>query len=470
MIHADTIFARRGSIAWVALSPSEFVAMRPGNAELLRRPLPGVADIDAWADAVHGCLREIKTTATRTNGGCEFLLLPPLVQTKVVRLPRLSVPELRAVLKRDAEKYFPSNGQSIVVNAAHSTRSGTNGVLQPRVLTAAPERIIDAIATAVDAAGLTLHSISASTLCLGGIAGQPTPHADGSAIVACAYDGMCELIEVAKSTIVAIRRLHLNGDANTLVDAIARMRAECRSDNHVPGLFVVGNSENAIIPVREDSADHVGVLHRLLGHSDPAAVCVSRRTQGRSTDLLPTALAAQRRDSQWRQSVRSVVASLCVIASAFGYRVYHASSLLQFERARRAQLAAKVGESLRIKDTLWALQKEWALVRRGDSNDSGRRRSLAELATALPDDAMLLSIRLRADTLFVAGASANAEDVLGVLQSAPGHADARFVSPVEQVEQPDGSVSERFAIRAVLSTRRLVLAGTRPYLMTPGGH
>jgi hypothetical protein len=444
----------------IAVSPSELVAMRAGRADLIRFALPGTTEITAWADAIRASLTEIAETVQEKDRSLHVLLLPPLVEVKIACLPRLRATERRAVLVRDAERYFALNGRPVVADAVPSTRSSRGDVLRPHILVAVPEQIVSALADSAKDAGFSLEAISVSTLCLGAAA-NARAGSSRSAILACTYDDRVELTAATDGKITAIRRIPLGRDLDAVIDSITRLMAERTAESQRPDVLVIGGLERPFVPINGDIGN-CEELGELVRHSDPAAACVSQRDRGPSVELLPPALRSRRQRAGWRQSARSLGAGLCLLILASGLRVYRIRHELQQERERRAVLSTQVSQALRIVDTLASLQKEWLVIERGDSRGWDRMLALASLARALPSEATLLSIRLRDDTLFIAGIAANAEKVLAALQDTPDFAGSRFTSPVEQVVQSDDAVTERFAIRSTLSNHRRTLANERP--------
>ncbi len=377
-----------------------------------------------------------------------MLLLPPLVEVKTAFFPRLSAIERRGVLARDTEKYFTLADRSLVVDAVPSIRSAASGALWPHALVAAPAQLVEAVTDAVTEAGLTLESVSVSTLCLAD-AVNARLRSSGTAIVVCAYDDRWEITIVTNGTIMELRRLPRECHDETLIASIKRLADDNASGKRAAHVFMVGDATYSIVAVANVDVKSLGRIPGSLRRADVAAACLVQRRLGPSVELLPPALSEQRQKARWRLAVRNVAASACILMAALGYRAYRVRHQLELERIRRGRLVADRIESLRLKDTLLVLQREWLLVAYSQSGPLTRAPALASIARVLPDDATLTSIRLRGDTVFMTGSATSAEEVLVALQDSHAFSGSRFTSPIEQVVQTSDSTEEHFSIRSI---------------------
>jgi hypothetical protein len=453
MIDFRILRDKRNETARVALSPSEMVAVRGGLSEIVRIQLPGVLDLESWDASIRAGLKTVSESLRHKSGKLEVVLLPPLVELKMARLPRLSATERRDVLSREAEKYFAPGGQSIVVGAIRTNDPAIEGGFRQYAIFAVSDRIVDVVARAANEAGLTLESISPSPLCLAASTIDRVGPSRAT-ILACAYSDRLELTAVSSGTVVAIRRLSRECDTETIRDTIARMIAERRAQDERPEILVVGNSAHPLHSISEAEGSPIDSLRDLMYRADAGSACMVQRTLGRSVDLLPPEISSKRRRARWTRAAQNFAAALLLISVAFGSRVFLACRALQQERAVRAQLASRVAAALPVQDTLRLLQREWILITDGDPKSRNRTQILATLSRALPADAVLRSVRMRGDSVFLVGISGSAEQVLAALRGVPGFSDSRFTAPVEQTATTDDAVTESFAIRITTVIRR----------------
>lgn len=459
----------RTELVRLVLSPSELVAARASQSGLIRYPLPGTGDLGPWVQTVRACLKELGNVAGRSRCRLRVLVLPPLVEAKTERLPMLSSMERRAVLSRDAQKYFAMSGHAVVADAIPSVPPADGRALRLHVLLAVPEHIVSMLAESAEDAGFAFESVTASVICLAA-ATAARSRSERASVIVCRYDDRLELAAITDGTITAIRRLPLECEDDVLSDAVSSLSSELGPEGQRREVLVIGDGETSLIPITGDDCGRAHSLRTGLSLCDPAAVCLAQRTFGPPVDLLPPALSARRSRTRWKRAGLNLAAGLTALTMAFGYRLYSVGHALRRERVRRVELSAHVSEALRIQANLSVLQREWTLIREGDSKLWDRTRTLKSIAEATPLEAVLQSIKLRGDTLLITGGAESAAGVLLAFQQLPDFSESRFPAPIEQVVESNDGVIERFVIRSTLSTPRRVRGNEPRSQPRPSGH
>jgi len=457
VIGLKQLIASRSDAVVVALSPSEIAARLIGQVELVRFALPDFSESALWDEALRLRLKELSNAIGNKNWKMQLLLVPPLAELKMVRLPRLSSTERRVVVRRDAAKYFVTSIQPLVVDAIPLATSSSLDVLRQHVVLAANERVLSTIVKSGEDFGFSLVSTSVSNLAFA-VGASARAGAARAAIIACAYADRIEIVVTSGGQITAIRHVELDCDSETIAAVIARLTAECAREHERPDLFAVGDNRTPLVPISIVHTTATPTLVEAIRRSDPIAASIAQGSFGPTVELLPAAVIAARDFTTWRQSARNFAAALCLLSATCAYRFYAAKHALQVERARRSELSGQLAQAMRVRDTLTALQREWLFVQHGDVKKWDRIGQLAVLARSIPNDAVLQTVRLRDDTLYITGSADNAEDVLGSLQNIEMLSESRFTSPLEQVVQPDESVTERFSIRSKVMAHKAVLS------------
>src|SRR6266480_6458821 len=137
------LFGRAPRIA-IALGVDRLVAVLPHGRRL---ETTEVADLPR-------AFGELKTTTALSRASVTVALVPPLVELRRLSLPRLRDEERRRVLTRDAARYFVGAQEPQVIGTEVLPAAGA-----PVLAAAAPAQLVDALETAVHAAGWTLARV-----------------------------------------------------------------------------------------------------------------------------------------------------------------------------------------------------------------------------------------------------------------------------------------------------------------------
>lgn len=368
----------------VALAPDRALITDRGGAvhERSLHPWDGGS---FWPD-LEAALREARGQGVR--GPLAFALLPPLVRSRGIELPRLAREDRRAVLQRDGTKHFPLE-EGIVVDGTPLTPGGSPESL---LVVAASEKLLDAILAASSAAGFEVAAIGPATW-------QWARRMDsaGGTVTVPAGEWQ-ESITVAEGRLVAIRRRPI-GEAPlgaSLPDDPARMAARDVGAGGGPVLF----------PPRE----------------------WERRR------------AAERGIRRRAWAVAAALLFLAIGADLIGLH----RDLARVE-ARRAEIRPQVEALLAARGAAQDVEGRLALL---DSLDASRPRwvsAFARLSASLPHQAYLTGVRGAPDSLVLEGVAPEASQVFDALRGFPGIVAVRAEAPYRQETGVNGAPVERFA-------------------------
>lgn len=402
------------SLVGVALGTDHIWAVRPGSSartdssELWSRPLDAPPRDGAWddlAEALHG----IRETLQLERGALAIALLPPLVQARLVTLPRLRPDERRRILTRDAGRYFLEARESLLADGTpREGRASPASVLAA----AAPARIIELVLGAAAAAGWGVDTIVPAEAVWEVVAGERW--SDG------ARRGMHLVLPLGDRTEI----LHLAGGR---IRSIRRVPAGTRAED-----------------VIEDSS---AVVH--VERPEPLAALSAGSVTG--PELLPERLhaARARRTTTLTWRLAAAAAGFLLLSGAFELLGAHRE--LAAPRAERLALRAEVQGAMTAREAIDGVGDRLAVLARAEATAPRWSAVLATVAERLPADAHLESFRGRGDSLALNGVAGRAAGVFEQLQHAPGIAAVRADAPIRQEAREGAPPLERFALSARLA-------------------
>ena len=339
-----------------------------------------------WPDLAT-TLREVAVEAAGRE--LAIALLPPLVQARMIELPRLPATARRAVLQRDVLQHFPVGHSEYIVDGAPTGAAGSPEAL---LAAAAPEPLLVALFAAAAEAGLEIGSV--------------VP-AEGAWLRLVPVEGEGALT-IASG----------NGE-ESLLTSNGRLTAVRRR------------------PVEAKSAIRLGEAQ--------AAVAAREAPQVHGPLLLPVAEWERRARLERRIRRRAWLGVAAALILAAALELIGLRRDLSSIRARRAEIRPRVQELLSARE---ATQNIEARLRVLDSLDATRPRWVAafgRLAAGLPREAYLTGVRGTPDSLVLEGVAPQASLVFEALRNTPGVVAVRAEAPYRQETGADGQAVEHFA-------------------------
>jgi hypothetical protein len=431
----------------VSISQTELCAadirLRDSVDRAWRVPLdPPPSENGHWP-SLATALADLARTLGVTEGTLAISLMPPFTEVRKLDLPPLRDDELQRVLARSASRYFVNAKSPQIVGASIARR--TRGAPTSVIATAAPARLLGAIRNAANQAGWTIEVVAPAEGAWAAAAVAMWPaFAKQHANVLVAHDDRTDLIQIENGRLVDVRRFRAGAtDAAMIAETI--------------GSSVRIGALGAAAPRRQLTAalSAIGVIVTMPSGEWAAAAdrpdLVAAHFAG--TEIGPVlrsedAIAAERvqvRKTTWR--IAGVAAALLVMAAAVElWGVHRQLGLVRAERARiRPEIASTmvgrttVDAAYRHLTTLAAIERaspHWSTV-------------ITTLTDAIPDDAFLLAVRTRDDSLIVDGLAERARRVFDALEKAEGLIGVRAAAPVRRELQDGGTEAlEHFAIAA----------------------
>jgi len=368
----------------VALAPDRLTVV--AGAVARERTLVPWDGGPTWPDLAT-TLREVAAEAAGRE--LAVALLPPLVQARMIELPRLPAAARRAVLQRAVLQHFPVGHSEYIVDGAP-----TGAAVSPESLlaAAAPEPLLVALFAAASEAGLEIGSVVPAE---GAWLRLLPPEGEGTLIVATGTRE--ESLLTLNGRLVAVRRR----------------------------------------PIDAKSATRLG--------AELAAVAAREAPQVPGPLLLPVAEWERRGSMERRIRRRAWIGVAAALLFAATLELVGLRRDLVAIRARRAEIHPRVQELLTARE---AAQNVEARLRVLDSLDATRPRWVAafeRLAAGLPREAYLTGVRGTPDSLVLEGVAPQASLVFEALRSTPGVVAVRAEAPYRAETGADGQAVEHFA-------------------------
>ncbi|MEX1183303.1 MAG: hypothetical protein WEF86_08695 [Gemmatimonadota bacterium] len=395
--------------------------------------LPAGGDIAAALPALFAEVRARLEAAFGDVGSASVsvALLPPLAETRLLQLPPLRNAEAATVVRRDAGRWFASV-PAPRISAVHLQRARRGQAAAPVVAAAAAGPLVDAVLDAAEQAGWGCGAIAPAHA-----AWIAAAHVATGTIVAL-HDGIAHVIQLRGGAAVVLRRIP--------ADAIAE----------ITGAVV----ETGAVVVFAPAAGHA-ILTRALAAADrtvagpalDAAAAAAQHAHEAGLGLVPSSMAAVRRESERRLALRLAAAALIVFASSAGLELWGAQRELDAVRRQRAGIRAQVGPLLAAHDSVERLDARVAAIESLDRAVPRWTGALFELAMLLPPESHVTRLHATGDTLRVDAQGERAGAALQALRGASTLQEARLVGAVDR-ELDDGATAlERFRISARLAPR-----------------
>jgi Tfp pilus assembly protein PilN len=404
--------------------------------------LPWQPHVDALVEALHEALATLGAGRARLS----VALLPPLAESRFVELPGLRDDELQRVLARDASSYFPTGVVTPVVAAARRRGRGTSVIA-----TASASGLVDVVYAAATAAGCAVDGvIPAHAAWARAIAhAWRLPATGGRCRLVVLLDGRVEVLTVDGGAMVALRRLPAAADHRFVFAALDE--GTDADDATVP--VALAGAPAAIASLAGMLVARGRTLVEPVGDTPPDPIVLAAIDATRVTGapiLMPEAVRVERHAHAIRGALRRVAAAALLLATTAGVGLWDTARERDAVRARRLELRAQLAGVLATRDTLAQLTERLATLR---AAESGRRRwshAIGLLASSLPRDAYLLSLRAEGDSMVVEGVARRAAPVLDALGRDTAVLAVRAQGSIRQEIREDAGQVERYTLSVQL--------------------
>jgi hypothetical protein len=368
-----------------------------------------IAEIHVVLDGEHATIESIaglreSTGTSRARVTVE--LLPPLVEARVISLPRMRSGEIDLVLRRNLDRYFLSGGADRLVTWERVGRGSR--AAQPLLVYLTSAALIEQVAEAVTSVGWEVGRISP-----------------------------------AHATLFAAHR--------------------ARQSVSFPASLLLTQQGSAVLI---QGSDGVGRIQRLSPHRIPelagtpaiiepieaVALAAGHRPE-RTAEFVPPAVGEARRrwSKRFEQSALMLGAAMLVLAA--GLERWRLSLELNAVREARSAISAPVARALDQREALTLSVDRLVALDRLERTAQPWTDIVGGIAQQLPGDAFLANLRAEGDTLLIEGEADDAAAVFEALARIPGIKSVRANAPIRQQSSPDGPPIERFSIKATIGDR-----------------
>jgi len=315
---------------------------------------------DALTEARHVLERTESTAAQR--GELAIALLPPLSMFRVVQLPKLSDADLAAVLARGIARYFPAIRDRQLIAAERL--GGESPARWDYAVAVASSMLVHDIQRAALAAGWTVtHVIPAYAAWAAAAPRLRATRTGESLLVIRRSDGGMDLLHVARGIPRAVRRLRA-GDPEAAHPPTGAIRVETPAE--------------------------------LAARTAP-------RTHRLSLDTEAT--LAQRHARRRRLGIAAAVAAVVCLAGGMLTYARHINSQLHDVFVERMAIRGPVTDARKLDAAFNAVAQPAQALARVEERGARWSVIINDLATALPPDAYIESLRASHDTLTIDGAA-----------------------------------------------------------------
>jgi hypothetical protein len=462
--HASKKRVRTG----IAISPTSLCAsdarLRGTADRSWRATLDAQPPENGHWPSLASALAELARTIGVAQGTLAVSLMPPFTEVRRLELPPLKDDELQRVLSRQASRYFVGAKTPQIVGAS-ATGKRARGAQTSVVAAATPARLVAAIRTAAEQTGWTIEVVAPAESAWASAALALWPSfAKQSAFALVAHEDRTDLLQLSEGRLVGVRRFRPGaGDAPMIIDTIgpgARVgvlgsvgeRRKLSAALNALGLAVTppaGEWASAA-----ERPDHLAAQF--------SGVVVGPVLRGEDAMRLE---ASQARRATW--NLAAAAAAMFVIAASVElWGVHHQLALVRAERDRiRPELASTMVGRTTVEATYQHLMTLNAIERSTTQWSS----VIASLTDALPDDAHLMALRTRDDSVIVDGVADHAARVFNALEKTTTLTGVKSAAAVRREIQDGGSDAlEHFVIAARVTHPSVTTPTANVFSARPG--
>ncbi len=375
------------------------------------------------------------------------VLLWPLAETRTIELPAMRDDERLQVLTRSAPRYFLEGREQLIVGTAPITGKYSGSV----VASAVSARMLSALRRAAVAAQFEIDVVQPSEAAWLAAARKLLPSAfrgrkDAGLLIV--HEDRIDILGIANGALTSIRRIR-NGTQGDGSEA-AELALAARKDGQTR-LYALG-TQQAVRHLRDALAQHGTSIAQVSSENSASAsplalaarfASATERFRFRTNEAL-----ALREARASRVAVRLFAAAAAILLMAGFVEWWGVRRELQSVKNERAAIRSAVNERLSGEQQqsssdrrVDAIVAQYNLVPQWSA-------AIASLTDQLGDDAYLLNLRTRVDTVLLDGLSLSAPAAFAAVEQSYGFTGVRSAGEMRIERQPDGTLLERFAIQA----------------------
>jgi hypothetical protein len=457
----------------ISLSPTELCAadlrLRDSVERGWRVPLdPSPSDNGHWA-TLTTALGDLSRRLGSTGGTLAVSLLPPLTEVRRLELPPLRDDELQRVLARGASKYFVTAKTPQVVGASVAGRR-TRGLPTPIIAAAASTRLIGALRNAAEATGWTVEVVSPAedAWAAAAIALWPT-FARQSAHVIVAHDDRTDLLQLEDGRLAGVRRFRGGAmDAQMIAEVIGS------SNGARVGAFGAAAPRRQLISAMSalgvNAQLPVGEWASIADQPELVAAHFAGEGTGLTLRSEETVAFERARLRTMTFKIAAAAAAMFVVAAAVEFWGVHRQ--LAKVREERERIRPQIASTMVGRTTVDAAYRHLSALASIERTAPHWSQVISTLTEAIPEDAFLLAVRTRNDSVIVDGLAERARRVFDALEKANGLVDVRAAAPVRRELQDGGTAAlEHFGIAARVAAPQATkgpVPASNPSMRRPG--
>jgi hypothetical protein len=273
----------------------------------------------------------------------------------------------------------------------------------------------------------------------------------GRTLVVC-LDDRVVLLRVRADRTIAVRRLPV--DAPDIVRLVLSRLEEMEEGGKesAPAVGVIGDTSFAteLRAAVRAGGEPTRAFEDGRSSDTPALVAARFATRAAGPSLSPEAERLVLQQRTRRLTLARFAAAALLLVAAAGAQLWGSSREHNRIMAERERIRETVDRALVTRDSLTEAMARLTTLRSSASSATRWSALIASLASELPDDAFLASLRGDGDTLRLEGSAARATGALSAVARVRGLRSVRPEGPIRQEISDDGSTSERFTLSAVL--------------------
>ncbi|HEX2092401.1 MAG TPA: PilN domain-containing protein [Longimicrobiaceae bacterium] len=405
----------------------------------------GSPEGDGGWPALAELLRGIREAAGARQGELALVVLRPLGQLKVLRLPPLRHEPLRQMVAQNAERFFPAEEGGLLTGLVRA-RVGWKGEREC-VVAAAGARRVEAASLAAAEAGFRVGSVTVGpAAALAGALSRSPAVGRGRTALALYGGGGFELLCLDRGRLRIARSNPAPPPPDDAERRLLTVVAEIRDRyGYLPDRVVIAG-EGA----PEGGASGEGIeltrVPELAGLSVEILAAWGAAFPAAGTPLLlrePERIAVRQRQRRRTGILCTLSAALLGTTGAMHLAQLHGE--VEALRSRRERMAPAVAEALRLRGEVRFVRTRVETLAGLEAERPRWVEILATLADALPSDAHLTSLALSGGELRLDGQARSATALVPVFESEPWVRSARLGSPVRREQTPAGA-RERFSL------------------------
>jgi type IV pilus assembly PilN-like protein len=440
--------AKKGARTGIAISATSLCAadarLRGAGDTVWRASLDAPPPENGHWPSLASALAELARAIGGSPGTLAISLMPPFTEVRRLELPPLKDDELPRVLARQASRYFVAAKTPQIVGASH-TGKRVRGAPAPVVAAAAPARLVGAIRAAAEQTGWTIEVVAPAESAWAAAALALWPSfARESSFALVAHEDRTDLLQFSDGRLSGVRRFRASaGDAPMIADTVGPSKRVGILGSMPPrrelssALSALGVAVTPPSGEWSSSAERPDQLAAQFAGSD-----VGPSLRGEETIRLEAAAALRA-----TRVVAAVAAALLVAAA--GIELWGVHHQLTRVRAERDRIHPEIATTMVGRTTVEAAYQQLATLNGIERAAPQWSSVIATLTDALPDDAHLLAMRTRDDSVIVDGVADRAAKVFNALERARQLTGVKAAAAVRREIQEGGSDAlEHFVIAA----------------------